>query len=77
MFSTVYTIDVIDMNHTESEGNVNNDKNKEKYHHIQNHVRHANNNRTSLPPHQTTCNLELRAGSSKSELAKISELRNK
>ena len=47
----VIRVHIVNMNHTQSERNVNNDKNEQKDQNVQDHVGHANDNRSSLPPH--------------------------
>ena len=51
IFRSIIRINTVNMHHTQSERNVDNDKNEQKDQNVQNHVRHTNDDWSSLPPH--------------------------
>ena len=56
MLGPIHIISTVDVNHAQSEGNVNDDKNQEENQDVQDHVRHANDDWTRGPPHQSSLN---------------------
>ena len=56
MLGPIHIIGAVNVNHTQSERNVDDDKNQEEDQDVQDHVRHANDDRTRRPPHQSSLN---------------------
>ena len=56
MLGPIHVISTVNVNHAQRERNVNDDKNQEENQNIQDHVRHANDDRTRGPPHQSSLN---------------------
>ena len=49
---------IVDLNHAQCKRYVDNNKYEKKHYNVQNHVRHTDDNWTSLAPHQTYRELE-------------------
>ena len=56
MTSSFIAINIVDLNHAQGEGNVDNDENEKEHHDVKDHVGHANDYGSSLSPHQTDLN---------------------
>ena len=56
--SSVIIINIIDVNSTKREADVNDDKYEEENHDIDNHIGHWDDDGSSLPPHQASLKLQ-------------------
>ena len=56
MLGPIHIISTVNVNHAQSERNVDDDKDQEENQDVQDHVRHANDDWTRGSPHQSSLN---------------------
>ena len=56
MTSSFIAINIVDLNHAQGEGNVDNDEYEKEHNDVQDHIGHANDYWSGLSPHQADLN---------------------